>query len=281
MRQFVFIFVLLASCGQLLAERQDFSQFTWINQDSRFGGLSGLVMSDDGNSFIAIGDRGIFVTGEIVRNENGFVEYITDITILPLISPHGSNAPDSEGIAISADGNIYVSVESTHNIFKFASIDESPSALPQHPDFTELQLNSSLEALAIDADGVLYTVPERSGRTTWPFPVYRFNDGAWDIAFHIPRRGNFLVTGADIGPDGHFYLLERRFTGLGFQSRVRRFNMSGKSETTLLETSNGTHDNLEGISVWTSPNGLRMTLISDDNFRFFQQTELVEYAIRN
>ena len=281
MRQFAFIFALLASCGQLLAERHDFSKFTWINQDSRFGGLSGLVMSDDGNSFTAIGDRGIFVTGEIVRNENGFIEYITDITILPLMSPHGSNSPDSEGIAISADGNIYVSVESTHNIFTFARIDEPPSALPQHPDFAELQLNSSLEALAIDADGILYTVPERSGRTTWPFPVYRFSDGAWDIAFHIPRRGNFLVTGADIGPDGHFYLLERRFTGLGFQSRVRRFNMSGKSETTLLETSNGTHDNLEGISVWTSPNGLRMTLISDDNFRFFQQTELVEYAIRN
>lgn len=281
MRQLAFMSALLASCGQVLPERHDFSQFTWINQDSRFGGLSGLVMSDDGSSFTAIGDRGIFVTGQIVRNENGYIEYIADITILPLMLPHGSNAPDSEGIAISADGNIYVSVESTHEIFTFASIDEPPSVLPQHPDFAELQLNSSLEALAIDADGVLYAIPERSGRATWPFPVYRFSDGVWDIAFHIPRRGNFLVTGADIGPDGHLYVLERRFTGLGFQSRVRRFHMSSKSETTLLETSNGTHDNLEGISVWTSPKGLRMTLISDDNFRFFQQTELVEYAIRN
>ena len=281
MRQLAFMSALLASCGQVLPERHDFSQFTWINQDSRFGGLSGLVVSDDGSSFTAIGDRGIFVTGQIVRNENGYIEYIADITILPLMSPHGSNVPDSEGIAISADGNIYVSVESTHEIFTFASIDEPPSVLPQHPDFAELQLNSSLEALAIDANGVLYAIPERSGRATWPFPVYRFSDGVWDIAFHIPRRGNFLVTGADIGPDGHLYVLERRFTGLGFQSRVRRFHMSSKSETTLLETSNGTHDNLEGISVWTSPKGLRMTLISDDNFRFFQQTELVEYAIRN
>lgn len=49
----------------------------------------------------------------------------------------------------------------------------------------------------------------------------------------------------------------------------------------MIETSNRTHDNLEGISVWQSPNGLRMTLVSDDDFRFFQRTELVEYAIND
>ena len=110
--------------------------------------------------------------------------------------------------------------------------------------------------------------------------MYRFLSGAWDIPFSIPRRGTHLVVGADVGPDNRLYVLERNFTGIGFQSRVRRFNMDGSGEETLLDTANGTHDNLEGISVWRDATGaLRITMISDDNFRFFQKTEIVEYQI--
>ncbi|MCO4848639.1 MAG: esterase-like activity of phytase family protein [Yoonia sp.] len=281
MRLIGLIFTLLAGCGQLSAGSNDFSQFRWTNADDRFGGLSGLDISDDGTSFTAIGDRGIFVTGQIVRGVDGHISSITNTVVKPLLPPRGSKTPDSEGIAIGAGGDIYVSVEAKHRILAFDSLDARPRTLPRHPDFVGMQANSSLEALAIDADGTLYTIPERSGRATRPFPVYRFKDGDWDIPFSIPRRGHFLVAGADIGPDGRLYILERHFTGLGFQSRVRRFDMSGGSEVTLIETTNRTHDNLEGISVWTSPTGLRMTLISDDNFKVFQRTELVEYAISN
>jgi len=281
MRQTLFILALLAGCGPLSAGPNDFSRFTWTNADARFGGLPGLDMSDDGTSFTAIGDRGVFVTGQIIRDANGDISGITHTEVKPLLPPLGSKTPDSEGIAIGAEGNIYVSVEAKHRILAFDSIDGRPRALPRHQDFASMQSNSSLEALAIDAEGTLYTLPERSGRATRPFPVYRFKDGDWDIPFSIPRRGNFLITGADIGPDRRLYILERHFTGRGFQSRVRRFDMSGGLEVTLIETPNGTHDNLEGISVWASSTGLRMTLVSDDNFRFFQQTELVEYAISN
>ena len=281
MCQTLFILALLAGCGQLSAGPNGFSQFAWIDADVRFGGLSGLDVSNDGSSFTAIGDRGIFVTGQFIRDANGDISGITNTAVTPLLPPSRSKTPDSEGIAIGASGGIYVSVEAKHRILAFDGIDAHPRALPRHPDFAGMQANSSLEALAIDADGTLYTIPERSGRATRPFPVYRFKDGDWDVPFRIPRRENFLISGADIGPDGRLYILERHFTGLGFQSRVRRFDLSGGSEVTLMETRTGTHDNLEGISVWASSTGLRMTLVSDDNFRFFQRTELVEYAISN
>jgi hypothetical protein len=142
-----------------------------------------------------------------------------------------------------------------------------------------MQINSSLEALAIGADGALYTIPERSGRANRPFPVYRFQNGRWDIPFTIPRRDAHLIAGADIGPDGLFYVLERDFTGIGFRTRVRRFALDGMGEETLIDTGNATHDNLEGISVWDDGIGLRITMISDDNFRFFQHTEIVEYRV--
>lgn len=279
MRRFALILALLAGCGQLSAGPEGSSSFGWFHEDDRFGGVSGLEMSADGSSFTAIGDRGVFVTGTITRGANGQISTVNDVQIKPLLAPRGSRSLDSEGIAIGGDGTIFVSAEGTHRVFAYDGIDARPKGLPRHDEFAGMQANSSLEALAIDADGALYTIPERSGRATRPFPVYRFKDGTWDIPFAIPRRGNFLIAGADVGPDGRFYVLERHFTGVGFQSRVRRFDLSGGSEATLLETDNGVHDNLEGISVWAAPTGLRMTLVSDDNFRFFQRTELVEYEI--
>jgi hypothetical protein len=142
-----------------------------------------------------------------------------------------------------------------------------------------MQTNASLEALAIDSDGTLYTIPERSGGATQPFPVFRLRNGIWDQPFSIPRRGAFLVTGADIGPDGQLYVLERDFLGIGFRSRVRRFDLTGGNEQILLETRLRQHDNLEGISIWQDDQGVRMTLISDDNYRAFQRTEIVEYRL--
>ena len=52
--------------------------------------------------------------------------------------------------------------------------------MPADPRLQRLQDNSGLEALAIDADGALYAIPERSGDWERPFPVYRLRDGAWD-----------------------------------------------------------------------------------------------------
>ena len=138
--------------------------------------------------------------------------------------------------------------------------------------------------MAIAADGTLYTLPERSGILSTPFPIFRFKDDVWDQPFSLPRRGFFLAVGADIGPDGRLYLLEREFHGLsGFASRVRRFTIGQTAltdEETVMQSLPGQHDNLEGLSVWRDPQGaLRLTMISDDNQIFLQRTEIVEYRV--
>ena len=94
-----------------------------------------------------------------------------------------------------------------------------------------------------------------------------------------------MPTGADFGPAGRLYLLERGFVGLGFYSRIRAFTLNAGgtkilSESLLLTTPVGTHDNMEGLSVWEDDQGrIRLTMISDDNFRFFQKTEMAEYVL--
>ena len=275
-----FICIGQAAC----AETTLLSETIWTAKGENFGGYSGLELSSDGLHFTTITDRGILITTGTLTREDGVITGVADVEDVSRPNLEGNAVAgwaDAEGLAIAPDGTISISTEGPlHGILTYPVGATETVVLPKHPAFANLQGNSSLEALAIGPDGALYTIPERSGRMTRPFPVYRFKDGKWDIPFAIPRRDEHLVSGADIGPDGRLYVLERQFTGLGFKTRVRRFELDGTHETTVLDTANATHDNLEGISVWRDAAGqLRITMISDDNFKFFQQTQIVEYQI--
>ncbi|TNF20051.1 MAG: esterase-like activity of phytase family protein [Rhodobacteraceae bacterium] len=294
MRQFLsgaLLVALVASCGIAAEDAPDRARhvqsFTWTMDAPGFGGFSAIDFTESGEGFVAISDRGYVVEGR-VRREGGRItgiestrpEAIRNTRGRPMT---GKARGDSEGLAIGADGRRYVSFEGDHRVWVYPTPGRA-IALPRHPDFAGLQNNSGLEALAIDARGWLYTLPERSGQMTRPFPVYRYRDGTWDQPFDIPRIGGFQPVGADIGPDGMFYLLEREFSGFGFRSRVRRFALSptGLGPGEVLFTSRlGMHDNLEGLAVSRTPSGeIRLTMISDDNFRVFQRTEIVEYLLR-
>ncbi|MDQ7070989.1 MAG: esterase-like activity of phytase family protein [Rhodobacterales bacterium] len=259
--------------------------YEWTSEAEGFGGFSGLELSSDGRGFVAISDRGQITRGHIIRDSEEIVRVTFD-PLQPLVDVAGApligKDADAEGIAVDSNGRVFVSFELGQHVYAYGDLAEPAVKLPQHADFPNMIKNSGLEALAIDRNGQLYTLPERSGHKARAFPVYRYHAGKWDIPFRIPRVDDFLPVGADFGPDGWFYLLERDFTGLGFRSRVRRFDVRDdriNAVEVLLETSTGTHDNLEGLAVWEAEGEIRLTMISDDNFKFFQRTELVEYAV--
>jgi hypothetical protein len=287
LRSSVFTLGLIACCAQsLAAETQYISSYLWTSDDPLHGGFSGLEVTADGTAFTAISDHGSIAHGQFLRHEMNMIERVTASTLNTLKSEKGDelhhHGQDAEGLAIADDGRIYVSFEGTHRVRKYAPSTSRATNMPRHPAFKALQSNSSLEALAITKSGDLLTVPERSGGETVPFPVYRFNGHEWDIPYTIPRRGNYLPVGMDIGPDGKLYLLERWFRGIGFSSRVRRFDFGDDAltnEVSLLDTKLGAHDNLEGIAVWHDGTSIRLTMISDDNFKAFQVTEFVEYSV--
>lgn len=261
--------------------------FRWHVDDPAFGGFSAIELTPDGQQFLAVSDKSHLIRGRITRDGTGRISGITagPLTLLRDIEGAGLSGlvSDSEGLALAPQGGFYVSFEGMHRIRYYPDADQPAQRVPSHPDFPGLQLNSSLETLAVDARGHLFTLPERSGALDRPFPVYRFDGQDWDIPFRISRSGGFLPVGADIGPDGWLYLLERALTGPGFRSRVRRFDIAGdriNAEEVLLQTRTAQHDNLEGLSVWQDGQGrIRLTMISDDNFKFFQRTEIVEYAV--
>ncbi|APX13311.1 esterase-like activity of phytase family protein [Tateyamaria omphalii] len=240
--------------------------WTLVSDRADFGGLSAIEM-DSGDRAIVLSDRGPLFTLALDR---------AAMTVQIGTTPQPHPDRDSEGLA-RTDDTLFFSYEDPGRISA-----GDGTQVPSHPDFATYARNGSLEALAADANGTLYTLPERSGGTERPFPIYRYRGGAWDILATLPRTGPFLPAGADIGPDGLLYILERAFTPLGFRSRIRRMdpNTPGAGAETLLKTSAGRHDNLEGLAIWQSDSGATcLTMVSDDNFLAVQRTELVEYAL--
>lgn len=261
--------------------------FVWQSDDPLLGGMSAIEMDGDGLGFAALSDRGAYTTGRLVRDGDGKVVGVS-AAALKLLKAEGQEAlakgrADSEGLAVAPDGTAYVALERPARVLRYDRLGGSATNLPRPQAFRQMARNAALEALAIDAGGWLYTVPEQAGAGAGPFPLWRYDGAEWDRPHQIARQGGFLPVAADVGPDGMFYLLEREFLGIsGFASRVRRFDLGNwqASGVTLLQSDPGRHDNLEGLSVWRDAGGaLWLTMISDDNFRFFQRTEIVEYRL--
>lgn len=244
---------------------------------SEGGGLSGLELSKDGRSGITVSDRGAVYEIALERIDGKLTKaQLTPWAITPKIKG------DVEGIATLEKGSYFFSMEKPAKVISVNGAGKMQK-LPDHPDFAKMGRNSQLEALAIDANGTLYTLPEITGGAKQGFPLYAFKNAKWELITHIPERGTFLAVGADFGPDNLFYLLERSVSLLGFRTRVRRFDLSQPDlgEETLIKTGQLSHDNLEGISVWQDETGaMRITMISDDNFAPILRNEIVEYVLQ-
>ncbi|MFA8386100.1 MAG: esterase-like activity of phytase family protein [Pelagibaca sp.] len=262
------------------------SSYHWTKERDGFGGYSAITLASDGAGFVMLSDRGHLIEGTIFRHGDRVIgvrsSEMAELHLPDSLFGHPS-IRDTEGLARDVEGRLYVSVESENRVLR-RDLDGTWSALPTHPDVQSLPNNRGLEALAIATDGTVYALPEYSRDLQSPFPVFRFqSDTGWDQPMSISREGGLLPVGADIGPDGRLYVLERGFTGFGFSSRVRRFDISpdeGIPGETLLESEPRRHDNLEGLAVWAASDGsLRLTMVSDDNFLFLQKTEIVEYAV--
>lgn len=262
--------------------------YHWTEHDSAFGGLSAIEMLDEAHMLV-LGDKGTLAEASLTRDADGVITKATLTRITPLRDQRGKlltrKQTDSEAMDLAPDGSLIVSFEGIPARFlRYTPWNGPAQPLPSAKAFAKLPRNAGFEAMARDAEGTVYAIPEgnKSGKTN--LPVYRLLNDRWDHSFTLQQRGAFLPVAADFGPDGRLYILERNFLGLmGFASRLRRFMVTEQgltAEETLFETTAGLHDNLEGLSVWRDGQGqLRATMVSDDNFRWILRTQLVEYRL--
>ena len=249
-------------------------------------GLSGLEVEDDGNRFLAVGDRGFWISGRFVRDGDAIV----DVEINQLRAILGNNGfpvaarrvgdwSDAEGLAVGPDGTAWISFERWAHVSRYGEgLTGAGEWIPDHPTFYEHAENWQLEALAVSPEGTLYTFSEKP--LPEGFPIYRFNGTAWSIDGYLPEHDLFSIVGADFDPNGDLYLLERKLVvGLWWQNRIRRIRLDSGTDEILWTGERGEYLNLEGISVWRDDNGLRLTLVADNNGDIDEPTQFVEFRL--
>lgn len=260
------------------------THIVWSERAEGFGGFSGFSLLPDGVSFLAVSDYGSLLKGILLPDQRVRLESITRLTDKDghIYADHKG---DAEGLAIGPDGTLFVSFEHRHKVTQFTPDGTGGTDLPAHPEFRTYPDNRSLESLAIDESGRLHTVSEFPDAPPLSFRVFRFDGTVWEVVDLIPARDRFRAVGADFGPDGFFYLLERKITPLGFQARIRRWSVTAgfwRGEETIWRSYAGQYGNLEGLSIrYTESSRLLATMISDDNFLPFLGTEIVQVEIKN
>ena len=249
-------------------------------------GLSGLELDPTGTAFTAIGDRGFWMTGKLVRSGQDITEIVVD-SVDAILGPDGypvaarrvGDWSDAEGLAIAPDGTAWVSFERWAHVWRYEDGLSGPASfIRDHPTFYDHADNWQLEAAAISPEGDLYTFSEKPLPNG--FPIYRLSSEGWVIDGTLPETDLFSIVGADFDEAGDLYLLERKLVmGFWWQSRLRRVRLDGTEDRILWTSQRGDFGNLEGLALWRDGDTLMMTAVSDNNGNLGTPTEWVDFRL--
>ncbi|MEZ5923002.1 MAG: esterase-like activity of phytase family protein [Hyphomicrobiaceae bacterium] len=270
---------------------------------SYFGGFSGLAILDSGRSLLCVSDAGFWLTARL-SYDNGHISGLGGGRVGPIQALKGRSLErrrdrDAEAISVVSSGGanaqLLIGFENNARIGRF---DLGPDGLSPPDSYLELpkplgalRNNHGIESVAYLGQGPLTgnvlafaeRLRDQSGNQLgWIFSGKRARE------IRLLPIGNFDISDATALPDGGVLVLERRFRwSEGINIRIRRLSPIDLQDNrpiageTILEAGNGTVlDNMEGIAVHRSEAGETIvTLISDDNFNFFQSTILLQFAL--
>ncbi len=270
-----------------------------------FGGLSGLVIADDGQRFVAVSDAGSWLTGRLTYDE-GRPSGVADVHLGPILALGGKGLGrkrdvDAEAVCL-AEGNLdkgtlLIAFERNHRIGRFpivgAQVQAPTSYLRLPAETRQMSRNKGFEALCLLAGGPLkgsvVAISER-------FPNADGHHTGWvwwrgePQRFGVKDEGGYDITDVASLADGSLIVLERRFRwfeGVKMQLRLMPAEAIAPDRMiageVLLTAGLGSEiDNMEGLAVHrdAKTGETVLTLVSDDNFNsFLQRTILLQFAL--
>jgi len=266
--------------------------------DDRFGGWSALEVSTDGTQILSVSDSAYWMTASLGWDEGGFIAYVDEIEIAPILGTEGQilegNEADSETIALMADGRYAVSFERHHRINAYdlgadlSGISHAVGeALPVPPGADDLPNNGGLEGLTPLGDGGYLAAIEYPQDAASPRLFWRYDGANWSEVHIAPTPDYGLTSLTRHG--GYVYALERFWNETdGTRIRIIRFDESQIYGGALIEPeflgaleAENPVDNFEGISVIDHGGETLVLIISDDNYNAFgaQRTLLLAFAV--
>ncbi len=259
--------------------------------DSRFGGLSGLLVSPGGGKMLAVSDRGSWFAARIKYDRQGRLAGLHQGRLGRLKDPagrplQGKWLSDAEELALWR-GGILVSFERDHRLWLYPgpwSLKGAPTPLAVPPWLRQAASNNGIEAMAPLPGGRLLLLAEgKEGATHTQGAV---GDGRRWQRLKYRLEGGFRPTAAAPLPGGDLLILERRYSlAAGAAARLLRLPAEQVSPGAVLRPHTIAVlaqplnvDNMEGLALRRSAEGeLIIYLVSDDNFSAVQRTLLMMF----
>ncbi|HZW72447.1 MAG TPA: esterase-like activity of phytase family protein [Caldimonas sp.] len=265
-----------------------------------FGGLSAIRVAADGARFVALTDKGRWLTGRITYDARERPSGIADAVMAPMLGPDGRTLAsrgwfDTESIAEDG-GTLYVGIERVNRIVRFDfgrdGVLARATPIPTPPGISRLPNNKGLEAMVVVPSGLplagtLIALSERGLDPHGNLRAFLIG-GPSAGEFSIRRSDDFDISDCALMPSGDLLILERRFAWWsGIAMRIRRIPLAAIAPGALVDGRELVFadmgyqiDNMEGLSVHRTPAGeLILTLVSDDNFSALQRTILLQFKM--
>jgi len=176
-----------------------------------------------------------------------YITALSGIDGLPVASRRIGDWSDAEGLAIGSNGRHWVSFERWARVAGYDGLGGKEITTKSHTSFADYKENQQLEALAIAPDGTLYAFAEAALEDG--FAIYKYDGAAWAIDGYLPKSNRRVVFGET------------------------------PSDDVLWTSGSGDFDNLEGIAVWPEGDGLRITMVADNNAEDHEITQFVELKV--
>jgi hypothetical protein len=291
--------------------RREFGRLEWrgglilSSRSTFFGGYSGLSLSPDGKSFLAVSDAGSWLSGEL-NDQDGMLTGLHDTKIGAILQKDGRPLQkrghrDAEDLVSldggNLDGRYLIAFEGFHRLaeyeFKKGEL-RGPirrTGLPRQ--LKTMSANRGLEgvtllrggpnagALMLFAERLLDKNGDHTGaimRGGKSYPVF------------LKRHAEFDITSLASLSDGSLLVLERSFLPASLKLDIgvrlipaKDIKPGARLEGEVIFEANQslTIDNFEAIGVSEAKDGeVLITLMSDDNFNFFQKTLLIQFALK-
>ena len=278
-----------------------------------FGGLSGLLISEDGSRMLAVSDNGTWWTAKLDYREGRLTGLSGGVRMSHMLGANGAplqgkGEADSEsltaagGTSATLAGPFYVGFERDHRIclypnpFTLDWMSEAkalPTCLDLPPDVLDQPSNGGLESVtALDSETLLAFSEEKTDKNGnivgWLIPAHNPKASGYGALALVPSK-DFKPSDVAVLPDGDVIVLERAFSfDKGAAMQLRRIKRSdikpgAKLDGVVLARLDVTYsiDNMEGVAVRkdATTGETLIYLISDNNFNGLQRTVLLVFAL--
>lgn len=261
------------------------------SNENRFGGFSALGVSADGRRMVSLSDRGNRFSANLLYDTDGQLVGLEKTDLSSLAGLDGrtlqsKKESDIESMSPGVAGEIIVSFERHHRLWRYLPGQIVPEPLPSPQGIDKLKKNSGIEALTLLEDGRLLALSEGSQKVETAIGWVSDVNGWSPLTYKL--EDGFRVTGAATHPNGDVFVLERYYTLRdGVAVRIKRLSPDHVQPGAELHGHRIAEirpplsvDNFEGIDIRsTADNRSFLYLISDDNFNFLQSTLLMMFEV--